>query len=196
MDFQIAIETFVKYLSQLHPLDPQIQQLVSKLLWVRTFKKGEIFIKDGEVAKEFGFIIKGLARGYYLTKDRVELTKSIWWEGHFMSSYRSLLLNKPSNHYVQALEETTCLMAAWSDFVDIAKGNYSLQVILKKINEQQYLEKEEREYQFMTMSLIERYRALLEQNPGIEKRIPQLYLASYLGTTPSSLSRAIRLGTS
>ena len=35
----------------------------------------------------------------------------------------------------------------------------------------------------------QRYEELLEQKPEIVKRIPQRYIASYLGITPVSLSR-------
>jgi DNA-directed RNA polymerase specialized sigma subunit len=42
---------------------------------------------------------------------------------------------------------------------------------------------------FVTQTPEERYRLLLENGQNLLKRIPQRYIANYLGITPVSLSR-------
>ena len=56
-----------------------------------------------------------------------------------------------------------------------------------------YFRKEEREIEFLTDPAAVRYQRMLQRFPDEVARIPQHYLASYLGITPESLSR-IRKG--
>ncbi|MDH3326953.1 MAG: hypothetical protein OEM38_09590 [Gammaproteobacteria bacterium] len=51
------------------------------------------------------------------------------------------------------------------------------------------LEKERRETQLIMFDASTRYHAFLEEFRGLEKRIPQYHIASYLGITPVQLSR-------
>lgn len=50
----------------------------------------------------------------------------------------------------------------------------------------------QREYAFQIMSATERYITFQKEYKEIEKRVPQRYIASYLGVTPESLSRIRR----
>ncbi|MFT4665925.1 MAG: CRP-like cAMP-binding protein [Gammaproteobacteria bacterium] len=51
------------------------------------------------------------------------------------------------------------------------------------------IENEKRQIAFATQSATERYLTFLEKYPLLDKRIPQLHIASYLGITPTQLSR-------
>jgi hypothetical protein len=43
--------------------------------------------------------------------------------------------------------------------------------------------------QFITSSPEQRYKTILKSRPDLIQRVPQYYLASYLGVKPESLSR-------
>jgi len=49
--------------------------------------------------------------------------------------------------------------------------------------------KEEHACSFKLLDSAERYMQFLAQYPGLEKRVKQYHIASYLGITPVSLSR-------
>jgi len=55
--------------------------------------------------------------------------------------------------------------------------------------EHAWIGKERRETQLIMLNASERYRAFREEYPGLEQRIPQYHIASYLGITPVQLSR-------
>lgn len=59
----------------------------------------------------------------------------------------------------------------------------------RKAAEQLYMMKVNREIALLTQKPEERYKALLESLPFYLQRIPQKYLASYIGITPQALSR-------
>ena len=51
------------------------------------------------------------------------------------------------------------------------------------------IENEKRQIAFATQTAMERYQTFLEEYPSLNKRVPQLHIASYLGVTPTQLSR-------
>ncbi len=55
-----------------------------------------------------------------------------------------------------------------------------------------YIKKEKREWELLQLSAEERYRRFLKEYPGLERRIKQHYIATYLGITPVALSRIRR----
>jgi CRP-like cAMP-binding protein len=57
------------------------------------------------------------------------------------------------------------------------------------MNESACLAQDERILNAIMMSGAARYEALLSKYPGIEQRLPQRHIASYLGITPVFLSK-------
>jgi hypothetical protein len=55
--------------------------------------------------------------------------------------------------------------------------------------EKGYCIKEAREREFLLFDAKARYRSFLSTYPGLEKRVKQHLIASYLGITPVALSR-------
>ena len=49
--------------------------------------------------------------------------------------------------------------------------------------------KEVREIQIVLNNATERYEFFRQEHPGLENKIPQYHIASYLGVTPIQLSR-------
>lgn len=55
-----------------------------------------------------------------------------------------------------------------------------------------FLKEEQRNYQLLMLNAEERYKKFVEDFPNIANRVKQEYIASYIGVTPSSLSRALK----
>jgi CRP-like cAMP-binding protein len=65
----------------------------------------------------------------------------------------------------------------------------SLQQLNCKIAESLFIKKERREATLLLDDAKTRYLNFLEEYPGLETRLKQYHIASYLGITPVSLSR-------
>lgn len=104
-------------------------------------------------------------------------------------SYVAYLTNKNSRYNIQALEDSEILVAKISDFEELMKENYQLLLFYKKTLDEILVSKEEHACSFKLLNSVERYKQFLDQYPGLEKRVKQYQLASYLGITPVSLSR-------
>ncbi len=59
----------------------------------------------------------------------------------------------------------------------------------RQMAKQFYCEKQNRELDLLTQSAEERYYSLFKNRPQLIKEIPLMYIASYIGITPQTLSR-------
>lgn len=155
----------------------------------RAINKDHFFIDEGEKSTEIGIVIKGVFRSYYIDKMGNDITKYFYSEGGLLLSYVAYLTQKESNYTMQAIEDSEILVANISDLEKIIDGNYQLLLLCKKMIDRILVMKEEHAISFKLLDSAERYKLFLDTYPGLEARIKQCHLASYLGITPVSLSR-------
>jgi len=179
-------ELLVKYRVS---LDAANLDILMSIFHQRTMKKNNFFIREGEKSTEIGFIIKGVFRSFYIDEQGNEITKYFHAEGDLLFSYLAYLSQNESTYYLQALEDSEILVTSIADFEKIMEGNYQLLLFNKKITDSVLVMKEEHAISFKLWNSMERYYNFSISFPGLEQRIKQCDLASYLGITPVSLSR-------
>jgi CRP-like cAMP-binding protein len=145
--------------------------------------------KYARIPAKIGFNVAGLFRYYYIDDKGNEYTKHFCPENNFIISYRAMLLGCGSGFYVEALEDSSILIADYSLWQKLLDEHICWQIFTKKLLEKVYIVKEKREKELLLDSAKARYITFLNENPGLEKRIKQYQIASYLGITPVALSR-------
>lgn len=170
-------------------LDSASLALLQNIFKPKRIKAEMYFLQEGEKSTEMAMVTKGLFRSYYIDEQGNDVTKYFYPEGSMLFSYVAFLTQKASDYSIQALEDSEILLAKISDFEEVVKGNYQLLLFYKKILDDVLVNKEEHASSFKLYSATERYQQFLAQYSGLEKRIKQYQLASYLGVTPVSLSR-------
>lgn len=176
------IEKFVK-------LSDKDWNLLLPHLKTRKLKKAELFAEAGKVANEIGFVLDGMLRHYYL-KDGEEKTTYFYFENHLVAAYISCIMKQPSLMSIQALSDCEILTFPYSVLQDLMEKNMSWQKFGRLLAEYLAIGLEERMVGLLILSPEERYLELIKGNKTkIIERIPQHYIANYLGLTPVSLSR-------
>lgn len=170
-------------------LDDDSFALLHNIFSQKTIKRDMYFLQEGEPSTKLAMITKGLFRTYYIDENGNDITKYFYPEGSMLFSYKAYITHKNSMYYVQALEDSEILEARISDFEEVVKSNIQLLTFYKKILDDALIMKEEHACSFKLLNSAERYQQFLAQYPGLEKRVKQYQLASYLGITPVSLSR-------
>jgi CRP-like cAMP-binding protein len=159
-----------------------------------TLKKKRYFAQPGTVCKDIGFIVTGAVR-YYNIKDGEEITGYFSFENEYVSSYKSYLTQTPALNYIQALEDTELITITHKD-MQLMLANpmlaYKMERFGRLIAEHYLICYEERVSSFLTKTPEERYIDLLSTGREILQRMPQHYIAHFLGITPVSLSRIRR----
>lgn len=160
-------------------------------LKVKTFKKKQHFIEAGRVCNQLGFILSGSLRFYHIV-DGNDITGYFCFENEYVSSYKSFLTGQPSYTYIQALENTTVLIVDkkdWEQMLNNPMLAYKMERFGRLLAEHYLICYEDRVNAFVTQTPEERYLALFNTGRDILQRMPQRYIANFLGITPVSLSR-------
>lgn len=161
---------------------------LKKSITIKDLKRKEHFLKQGEVCRHLGFIVKGYVRLYFLAEGE-EVTKDFNFENSFCGSYASLRLQRPSHFNVVAMESVRLYAIGREGLSNFFEKYPSGQKFGRLSMEDMFIRKENREASFLLDPADKRYHDLLALYPRIEQRVPLKYLASYLGITAETLSR-------
>ena len=177
----------IRYISQFMPLSEAEAREIVKIMKVRSFKKGTVLLREGQVTKLCYFVLKGCIRQYFLV-DGEEKTTNFYTEAESLNPL-CVVTKKPSEYYVACVEDSILLVGN-SDMESAIFEKFPRFETLCRILSDEWLAKNKAEFDaFKTSTPEKRYLDLLENRPDLLQRAPHYQLASYLGITPQSLSR-------
>jgi len=152
-------------------------------------RAGEHALVEGERVEHFWWVREGICRIYRVDSEGSETTKSFSVPGQLCAPYAELLEKSPSRSFVQALSPVRALRLPVAPFQKLAETELEWALVLRKIAELSFLEKENREHEFLTLSASDRYARVVQEAPELFQTVPLRIIASYLGITPVALSR-------
>ncbi|HLK97880.1 MAG TPA: Crp/Fnr family transcriptional regulator [Hymenobacter sp.] len=184
----------------MHPLRTYIHRFVpltdaewaplAAALAPRHLARKQYFVREQESCHDIALLLSGACRLFYTHPDGEEKTTYFFFENHLMASYTSCLTNQVSPLAIQALVATELVVFPYA----VLRGLYDEWPVYERfgrlVAEYHLIGTDLRLTEFLTQRPEERYRALLRSHKTkILERVPQHYIASYLGVTPVSLSR-------
>jgi signal-transduction protein with cAMP-binding, CBS, and nucleotidyltransferase domain len=191
VDPLIAVENFRSQINNFVTLTDEEWDLFKQHINYRQLKKKALLAEEGKVCDEIGFIAQGSVR-YFHMRDGVDITGYFSFDNEFVSSYKSYLKQEPSLNYIQTLEDSLILTIkhkSWHEMLNDVRLAYKIERFGRLIAEYYLCCYEDRVTAFITQTPEERYLKLMETGREILLRIPQHYVANFLGITPVSLSR-------
>lgn len=177
------------YFQQFVVLSDDDWMLLEPYLEEKVINKNELFAENGKTAKWIGFVIEGSLRHFYI-KDTEERTTYFYFENHLVAAYLSCITNQPSLLSIEALTPVKMIVFPYQQLQSMFDQSKAWEKFGRLIAEYLVIGLEERMVDLLLLSPEERYGKLLKGNKNkIIQRIPQQYIANYLGITPVSLSR-------
>ncbi|BDS14717.1 Crp/Fnr family transcriptional regulator [Aureispira anguillae] len=170
------------------PLSIECQQEFIANVTVRTIKKGEIVVREGQFSDRAYLIIQGCSRAYYLKKGK-DISDWFAFENEFMCSIVSFFSEEPSPHYVEFVEESIVIEISRDTINKLSNQYHDFERLISKVVTKTMLGLRERISSILFNKAEERYRQLLKIRPDITNRVPLMHIASYLGITLETLSR-------
>lgn len=157
------------------------------------FERDEIcaktqLLQEGEISKKTYLVEKSCLRIWF-NNNGVDVTFQFFFEGDRVSSIESFCYNQPSLFHLESIEPSTIRSISKNDLEFVLSESPIIKREIENLVINRILF-----YQKLFLSRIKdnpqkRYQELLKENPEIILRVPQHYIASYLGITPVSLSR-------
>jgi len=178
-----------KFFNNLTPISSESWNSVKGLFTSKILKKGDYFIKEGQIAKEIGFLDEGIIRAFYRSNEGIEYNKHFFINPCFIGGYASLITGRPNKINQQALTDCKIQTTGFADIKALYHSCRDLEKAARILAEQFFVQKEQREIEIVLLDAEKRYQIFKKQFPQLEQQIPQYHIASYLGITPTQLSR-------
>lgn len=182
-------KSIIEYFSTFSFIGLDDIKLISSFGKLKRIKAGEIIIKAGDINYNGIFVLKGLLRNYVLTNEGEDRTLLFCKEGNQTGSHATIFYNKPATENIEAIENSVIFMLNSEVMEKIAAKHPKLLKLQNSILKKVLAESVERIIFFTILTPEERYSQLCSEQPKLVKRVPQKYLASYIGVTTVSLSR-------
>lgn len=155
----------------------------------QSYKKGEVFLKEGQHCDYFYYVLKGFIRVYYLDLEGKEITHWFTAKDSMITSPFSFFKREKNILFFEALEDTEVLLinntqldAIMSEFKSTEKAVRDMYVEFAMVFSRRIMS-------IHTETAEDRYLKLMEQHPLLFQKAKLSHIASFLGVTPQSLSR-------
>jgi CRP-like cAMP-binding protein len=154
----------------------------------KTYNKNDIIFTEGKIADKIYFVNKGCVRLFY-NVDGNDKTAFFYTEGQFICAGESYTFNIPAVENYQAVEQTDIYVFSKSKIEILLSKVPEMEVIARIATENELITCQKVIASFVTKSAEERYLDLLNTKGELFLRVPQQYIASFLGVSPETLSR-------
>ena len=178
----------VQYFTKISPLSAEEAQAIAAGMHVKTFPKGTLLLKAGQVSLDSYFILAGCIREYIII-DGEEKTTNFFTEDDWVISWNNFMAQDTPVHYLVCTEDTTLNIGNEQKAQEIFKKFPRFETISRAVMESVFSEQRKLLTSYLTDSPEQRYLKLVQSRPDLFQRIPQYQLASYIGVKPESLSR-------
>ena len=183
------MNSLISFLTSISVLSAQNIESITSLFVAATLKKGDYFIREGAYANEIAFLQRGAVRAFYTNSNGKEYNKTFFVAPAIIGSYVSLINKEKNTLPQQALSECVIWRMKYHELKRLSDNNYELERLRRCIAERFFVGNEKKQLEMALMDATERYFIFKEEYPGVEDIIPQYHIASYLGISPTQLSR-------
>lgn len=182
-------DQFWQFTNQFVHFSPKEKEQISAHLILRDVPKQHVLVDFGEIAREAFFINKGLLRFYYIADDGREITGFVFQEGMMAGSHESFFSQQPSLQVLETIEAAELLVLSRQALEQLYLEVPKMNVLVRKVLEQRMAHAQKVLASLIMQKPADRYQEYQRLHPGLENRIPQHMLATFMGITPVSLSR-------
>src|SRR5258706_9623289 len=183
-------ESFFRKIRTYHDISEEAELAWTKLLHQKSYKKGENFINEGQKPRKVAFVAKGLFSQYYTADNGDIIIKYFFPEERLAASVSAMLNNTPSIFTITAIENTTVEEYDFFEFKKLFTEHPDIaSFYIKYIELHWIIEKEPLEISLRADTAKTRNDEFLRKYPKLVKRLKKHHIASFLGITPTQLSR-------
>tara|TARA_R110002049_G_scaffold87327_3_gene221402 strand:+ start:1572 stop:2153 length:582 start_codon:yes stop_codon:yes gene_type:complete len=155
-------------------------------------RKKHFLMQEGEICKFEGFVTKGLFRVYHIDSNGFEQVLYFAQENWWITDIDSFTNEKPSQLYIQALEDSEVLLISKKD-KEFAYNNIpKIEKLFRVMTQKTHIALQRRIIDNLSKTADRRYIDFIEKYPNLFQRLTNLQIAAYLGISHEFLSKIRR----
>jgi len=178
----------INVLSAIHPLSVDFKQALEKELIALSLPKNHILLEAPKIAAYAYFLENGFAMSYTFNEGEKQV-EAFWKPGQLVVSSQSFFEQAASMENIQLVEKSDLLCLSYGSIEKLFEKYPEAHTIYRKMMIRHYTYSRARIRDLQQLSTLQRLEKLLTVFPGLEQKVSQDSIASYLGITPQSLSR-------
>jgi CRP-like cAMP-binding protein len=151
-------------------------------------KRGDNFLNEGQVSHYMAYIKSGLTM-HYKMHDGVEIPCDFLRENQWVAYLKSFIERSPSDMAIRALEDTTLLRLSFDKTQLLLKLQPKFMALQNYYTTASFIKNTQHGADLAILDAKQRYYKFMQEYPDLINRVPQYYIAAYLGIKPQSLSR-------
>jgi hypothetical protein len=156
------LEHYIKSITEID--EPSLTMIFSKFSLIKT-TRNQILVDYNETTRYFAF------------------------QGEFGTALPSLINQEPAFEYLQTIEKSELLTISRTDFYFLVDQIPQFALVYRRILEKGFIIAQKRIYGFQGFNAMEKVIWIKTHQPKFLSRISNKMAASYLGLSPSTLSR-------
>lgn len=183
-------DLFFQQFNKLVSLTEQDEELIRQYLKFKKLRRRQYILQEGDVCRAFAFINVGIMRQYYIDEQGNENIIQFALENCSMGDLYSFLTGEPSQYNIDTLEDCDVVLIDKTAHDELTEKMPKFERFSRLQMSSAYIGLQRRLTAMISLTVEERYELFLKDFPNIVQRVPQHMIASYMGLTPETLSRA------
>ncbi len=180
------------YVNRCGAFSPEDMRVFNDLLKPKSIKKKQLLLREGEICNFEAYIASGCLRTFYIDENGSEVILQFSVEDWWVSDIGSFHDRTPSLLYIEAIEDSELLTLNPASKEELLARLPQFERVFRLMIQRHLSALERRLIRTIARTAEERYVEFIGQYPKIALRVPQHYIASYLGMTPEFLSKVRR----
>lgn len=169
-------------------LDEEDVPLFTSLLSKRNVPKKTMLLREGEICQFEGYIQRGCVRIFYLDENGFEVTLVFAVEDWWISDIASFHYQVPSSMYMETLEDCELYILSPDSKEKLLQTLPKFERVFRMLVQRRLAVLQNRLINTISKPAADRYQEFIALYPDISQRVPQYYIASYLGVSPEFVS--------
>lgn len=186
-------DRLIQEIQKIYPFSQEEIDILQGCLVKRPISKGDHFLNPNQISRHVAFIDSGLMVHYSL-HDGVEIPCNFSLEGDWMGSLKSFTSGSITEVAIKALEDSWIREISAEQMEKLFLSSPRWLLFKNHLIQEVFFNITRHNADLAMLDGKARYYKFMREKPGLVNRVPQYYIAAYLGIKPQSLSRIRKQG--
>ena len=182
-------ELLKQHISKHIDLSESETEVFCNLFQTQRIAKKQFLLREGEVCKFEGFVVKGLFRVYHVDHKGFEQILYFAMENWWITDIDSFTNEKPSQLFIEALEDSEIVFISKKDKEFTYTQLVKIEKLFRVMTQKTHVALQRRMIDNLSKTADQRYIDFIEKYPVLFQRLTNLQIAAYLGISHEFLSK-------